>query len=707
MLDGTGPHGRWRVAVPALILVAVNLWVFWPSFFHIFRHDDWHMYFLTKGTPRGLGYIVKYTELALYQKHDRLLFRPLHFGGVLALDRVLFDTHYVGRHIMAFLRHLACVFLLWGVLRQAKPNGFAWLFALLFSVLVPAANVVMWPHMGGYMLLLFFELAAIAAFRATVAGRRAPANGFFWTGLSSLLALLAAEAALPVPFVLFGAYWLWYRRRARGLQGRAAGAASLFLLAPVAVWAGLYALHLCLAWPFWQMTGQSRTLPLWVMGANTVRFLALILRAIAAPSLVGYTTLDAMVFVVRPAAVFWAAGLLAAVALGVAARKVRLSRELGPLVVSGGVTLGTAAIFCLARAAHIESSLNELSLSSHYAYNTGALLLLALFDALDLGGSRWKRVLAGGLLVLAALHGVRTRQTGYEIGRRTRPLRDYFDQVTAFVKAHEDEPDFTFKLVDRPPRPHTYAWYHQTCIESFFGRFIDNERPKFVVGYDYELEAVFLEQPPVPAELPPDPIPRAAAGADYTNSLGMRFVRCGPHTNQFLMGVFEVTQTEWTALMGGNPSVFKSDDRPVENVSYRMIRQFIRRLNRMEGKPVYRLPSVNEWYLTLLLRHRKPYGLIDEVAWYRRNAKGMTHSTGTRAAYPAGVYDMRGNVWEWCDDVIGYDPYVQPLPDVPRICLGGSWRDRENRLFWPMETHYPPDFHYAHLGFRLVRELDE
>lgn len=157
----------------------------------------------------------------------------------------------------------------------------------------------------------------------------------------------------------------------------------------------------------------------------------------------------------------------------------------------------------------------------------------------------------------------------------------------------------------------------------------------------------------------------------------------------FKIGKFEITQRLWKAVMGTNPSQFTGDDnRPVERVSWNLAQQFIIKLNQMTGK-TYRLPTEAEWeYAARGGNQSLGYTYsgsndLNAIAWQLDNSGNSTHPVGTKAPNELGIYDMSGNVYEWCYDWYDAGYYsVSPNtnPQGPssgtyRVLHGGGWGD--------------------------------
>lgn len=180
------------------------------------------------------------------------------------------------------------------------------------------------------------------------------------------------------------------------------------------------------------------------------------------------------------------------------------------------------------------------------------------------------------------------------------------------------------------------------------------------------------------------------------------------------IGEVPVTQALWKAVMGGNPSSSKGDNNPVENVSWIDCQEFVEKLNRLTGER-FRLPTEAEWeYAARGGNRSRGYKYagsnnIDEVAWYDGNSGYNIYPVGQKKANELSLYDMSGNVWEWCNDWNGnYDDAPQTNPTGPatdsfRVYRGGSWKDYARRCRVSYRSFGSPSFRYYYLGFRLAR----
>ncbi len=199
----------------------------------------------------------------------------------------------------------------------------------------------------------------------------------------------------------------------------------------------------------------------------------------------------------------------------------------------------------------------------------------------------------------------------------------------------------------------------------------------------------------------------------------------------YWMGKYEVTQAEWRAVMGSDPPKLWNkgcNNCPVERVSWDDVQEFLARLNEKTGK-TYRLPTEAEWeYAARGGKKSRGYRYagsddLDEVGWYRGNrrkgksygAKGTTHPVGQKKPNELGLYDMSGNVWEWCRDWYDENYYEKcrakgvvrdpqgPLKDFYRVNRGGSWDNFARSCRASNRDRLTPGDRNRYLGFRLVR----
>ena len=184
-------------------------------------------------------------------------------------------------------------------------------------------------------------------------------------------------------------------------------------------------------------------------------------------------------------------------------------------------------------------------------------------------------------------------------------------------------------------------------------------------------------------------------------------------TNDYYIGKYEVTQALWEAVMGYNHSNFKGDNLPVERVSWKDCQKFINKLNSITGKK-FRLPTEAEWeYAARGGNRSRGYQYsgsnnISDVAWYNKNCKKKTHPVGSKQANELGIYDMSGNVWEWCQDLYGqYNSSSRVNPTgadrgAYPVIRGGSWKNPAMRSHSSSRGYSELTFNYDYIGFRLA-----
>jgi formylglycine-generating enzyme required for sulfatase activity len=182
----------------------------------------------------------------------------------------------------------------------------------------------------------------------------------------------------------------------------------------------------------------------------------------------------------------------------------------------------------------------------------------------------------------------------------------------------------------------------------------------------------------------------------------------------FEIGKYQVTQALWEAVMHGNPSRFKGANLPVETVSWDDAQEFITRLNAGNDDYDYRLPTEAEWEYACRAGTIGDYaGNLDEMGWYDENSGGRTHPVGEKKANDWGVYDMHGNVSEWCLDWYNKSYYANspdvdpqgPASGTGRVFRGGGWDIKAKYSRSALRAIATPDFRFFRIGLRLVRTL--
>jgi len=185
--------------------------------------------------------------------------------------------------------------------------------------------------------------------------------------------------------------------------------------------------------------------------------------------------------------------------------------------------------------------------------------------------------------------------------------------------------------------------------------------------------------------------------------------------SSFSIGRYPITQDQWEAVMGSNPSHFKGEKLPVESVSWFDCQDFVKKLNEMTGR-CFRLPTEAEWeYAARGGKKGKRYkysggNILMQVGWFNENSGGTSHEVGKKSPNELGLYDMSGNIWEWVQDWKGdftEEDQVNPTgPEtgIERICRGGGWNREIDRARVSYRGDDQPDLRYCSLGLRIVLE---
>ncbi|MDO4629501.1 MAG: formylglycine-generating enzyme family protein, partial [Planctomycetia bacterium] len=183
-------------------------------------------------------------------------------------------------------------------------------------------------------------------------------------------------------------------------------------------------------------------------------------------------------------------------------------------------------------------------------------------------------------------------------------------------------------------------------------------------------------------------------------------------TRGFWMLETEVTQEMWRSVMGNNPSSFAGARNPVENVSWNDCQEFCTKLKQKLGITIG-LPTEAQWEYACRAGTTGPYGGsgdLDDMGWYYDNSGSGTHQVGTKQANAWGLYDMHGNVYEWCQDWYGsYDESPTSDPSGPssgsrRVVRGGSWFNGAKLCRSADRVSYSPELRIDFLGFRVCSE---
>ena len=189
----------------------------------------------------------------------------------------------------------------------------------------------------------------------------------------------------------------------------------------------------------------------------------------------------------------------------------------------------------------------------------------------------------------------------------------------------------------------------------------------------------------------------------------------------FYMGKYEVTQRQYYIVAKSKPSEFKQDDGPVETVSWGQADSFCKKLGKIRGES-FRLPTEAEWEYACRAGSQSrfyfgddpAYSMIEQYAWCSKNSDSETHPVGQKKPNSFGLYDMHGNVWEWCSDYYAADYYHDSVSIDPigalygksRVIRGGGWFRSARYCRSANRSGLEPVYVRDHLGFRVVMEAE-
>lgn len=186
----------------------------------------------------------------------------------------------------------------------------------------------------------------------------------------------------------------------------------------------------------------------------------------------------------------------------------------------------------------------------------------------------------------------------------------------------------------------------------------------------------------------------------------------------FYLGETEVTQAQWMVVMGSNPSLYKHPERPVDQVTWIQVQEFIQRLNENEKTTKYRLPTEAEWEYAArsgtATSYPFPKNKLAKFAWYGHSGNVGTRPVDQRQRNAWGLADMHGNVWEWVEDC-WHDDYTEAPNDgrawveqadcANRVLRGGAWNSANQYVRSATRGSYAADMNDSGNGFRLARSL--
>jgi len=186
----------------------------------------------------------------------------------------------------------------------------------------------------------------------------------------------------------------------------------------------------------------------------------------------------------------------------------------------------------------------------------------------------------------------------------------------------------------------------------------------------------------------------------------------------FYLSKYEVTQKQWKAIMGSNPSEFVGDDLPVEQVSWEDAQEFIKKLNEIEDTNKYCLPSEAKWSYassagaTTNFFFGDDESELDYYAWYDNNSGNTIHLVGQKNPNRWGLYDTCGNVWEWCQDIYHDDVNDNPSDGSAwesgsgrRILLGGCWNGEASLCQLTLLGFNVSTLRGNNIGFRVMKTI--
>ncbi len=488
-----------RLWIAAIVLAATAFFVYRPALNRVFLMDQiWYFAELNGSTSLADGLrLYDYAATRQHWKGDDALFRPALFVW-LALGNTLFSYHHVAWNVANLALHVLVALALFRLLIAIRPSAAALPVAVLFTVLKPPLELVVWNHLGGYLLACLFLVLGLTAFVRLTTSDGPPANRTVAAFAGSFtIAAFCHEGMVPIALVAAVTTWWMFRRR--GVRVNAAQVAALF--APVLLFAVGYGFHVervarltYVDRPDAQSLFQSSN----VLGvfSRSIDVIGGWIREVALPTVVTFVPIVFERLIKRTAG-SWSSklqignallvtGLIATMVRGFARTEMRRVAPLVVLIVAG--LLAYTGIICLGRAQR------EVLEITYYLYPFSLLVVILAYSLVDTTRLQTSARVAATVILAAfiLLHGSQTLKTTREMGRVNQDASAFLQRVSAFVDAHKSEPDFTFAILQHPkgmdPEVALKVGYPdepggiQTkfLTEILFARYYRPEHPKYV-----------------------------------------------------------------------------------------------------------------------------------------------------------------------------------------------------------------------------------
>jgi hypothetical protein len=488
---------RHAIAIAALCLAVWLLYA--PATNRVFAADQiWYFAELDGQTSLGAGLRhYDYAASRRYWKGDDALFRPLLFVW-LAVANSAFGPRHVAWNVATVAIHMAVVAALYWLLLTLQPSPLAFAVALLFAVMKPAADLVLWNHLGGYLLGWMFLLIGLRAFVAIVrATDRAPHAAVIAFVLAFGAAALLHESMVPVSLVAAAAIVVRARRSKRQLSP----AIAAILFTPALAYASLYVWRLgrVARLTYVDSGGSADAFGAWRLLAAIPRTLGTLVDwtiKVGLPSAIHFDgeTYSRLSMRFEPSvasAIQWANLILAMAAIGVltlCASRDRWRRHAALFVVLATTVTVYAGIIALGR-----TRAETLSVG-YYLYLFSLIGLVFASAAADPSRLRGGRALAAWvvLVLLIALHATETRSVAAQVAAANQPASAYLRRIEQFIEEHRAEPDFSFAtqrsskldpevdLVEGYPDDPAAVMRKARVSEILFRRYYDPDKPKYV-----------------------------------------------------------------------------------------------------------------------------------------------------------------------------------------------------------------------------------